>query len=91
MVHYCFTPSRQICFSFYNDVDTASYPDDNTPYAIADDINGVIKSLEKASKALLEWFENNLLKNNADKCHLLVVSTDSVNLKVSGYDIKNGK
>ena len=34
---------------------------DNTPYVIADDINGVIASLEKASKALFEWFENNLL------------------------------
>ena len=91
MVHYRFTSSRQIFFSFYNDVGTASYPNDNTLYAIADDINGVITSLEKASKALLEWFENNLLKNNADKCHLLVISSDAVNLKVSEYGIKNGE
>ena len=58
---------------------------------MADDINGIIKSLEKASKALLEWFENNLLKNNADKCHLLVISSDDINLKVSEHDIKNGE
>ena len=50
-----------------NDVDIASYADDNTPYVIADDINGVITSLEKASKVLFEWFENNLLKSNTDK------------------------
>ena len=49
-----------------------SYADDNTPYPIADDINGVITSSEKASKVLLEWVENSLLKSNADKCHLLV-------------------
>ena len=55
---------------------------------IADDINGVIASLEKASKALFEWFENNLLKSNADKCHLLVSSSDAVNIIVSEYDIK---
>ena len=40
---------------------------------------------------LFEWFENNLLKNRADKCHLLLSSCDGVNLRVSGYDIKNTK
>ena len=76
-------------FFILNDVDIASYADDNTPYVIADDINGVIASLEKASKAMFEWFENNSLKSNAGKCHLLVSSSDTVNLRVSGYDIKN--
>ena len=65
-------------FSTLNDVDIASYADDNTPYVIADDINGVITSLEQTSKALFEWFENNLLKSNAAKCHLLVSSSDAV-------------
>ena len=65
-----------------------SYADDNIPYVIADDINGVITSLEKASKVLFEWLENNLLKGNADKCHLLVSSSDAVNLRVSEYDIR---
>ena len=78
-------------FFILNDVDIASYADDNTPYVIAGDINGVITSLEKASKALFEWFENNLLKSNADKCHLLVSSSDAENLRVSEYDIKNSK
>ena len=44
-------------FFILNDVDIASYADDNTPYVIADDINGVIRSLEKASKALFEQFK----------------------------------
>ena len=78
-------------FFILNDVDIASYADDNTPYVIADDINGVITSLEQTSKALFEWFENNLLKSNADKCHLLVSSSDAVNLRVSEYDIKNSE
>ena len=38
-------------------------------YVTVDDINGVMASLEKASKALFEWFENTLLKSNVDKCH----------------------
>ena len=62
-------------FFILNDVDIASYAEDNTPYVIADDINGVITSLETASKALFEWFENNLLKSNANKFHLLASSS----------------
>ena len=67
-------------FFILNDVDIASYADDNTSYVIADGINDVIVSLEKESKALLEWFENNLLKSNTDKCHLLVSSSDAVSI-----------
>ena len=78
-------------FFILNDVDIASFADDNTPYVIADDINGVIKPLEQTSKALFEWFENNLLKSNADKRHLLVSSSDAVNLRVSEYEIKNSE
>ena len=89
LAHCYLTFSWQIKrFFILNDVDIASYADDNTSYVIAGDINGVITSLEKASKALFEWFENNLLKSNADKCHLLVSSSDAVNLRVSEYDIK---
>ena len=78
-------------FFILHDVDIVSYGDDNTLYVIADDINGVITYLEKASKVLLEWFENNLLIGNADKCHLLVSSSDTLNLRVSEYDIKNSE
>ena len=41
-------------FFILTDVDIESYEDDNTPYVFADDIHGVITSLEKASKALFE-------------------------------------
>ena len=78
-------------FFILNNVNIASYADDNAPYVIAGDINGVITSLEKASKGLFECFENNLLKSNADKCHLLVSSSDAVNLRVNEYDIKNSE
>ena len=35
--------------------DIASYVDDKTPYVNADNIDGVIKSLEKASEVFLKW------------------------------------
>ena len=40
---------------------------------------------------MFEWSENHLFKSNADKCHLLVTSSDVVNLRVSEYDIKNSE
>ena len=78
-------------FFVLNDVDIASYADNNTPHVIADNINSVITSLEKASKALFPWFENNLLKSNADKCHLLVSSSDAISKRVREYDIQINK
>ena len=71
-----------------NDASIASYEDDNTQYIIADDVNGTITSLEKVSKTLLRCFENNLLKSNADKCYFLESSSDTLNIRVSEYDIK---
>ena len=37
-------------FFILNNVDIASYADDNAPYVIANDIDGTTASLEKASK-----------------------------------------
>ena len=69
-----------------NDVNIASNADENTAYVIANDINDVIASLGKASTALFELFENNLLKSNADKCNLLVSSSEAISIRVLEYD-----
>ena len=45
-----------------SNIDIASYADDDTPYVAADDIDDLIKSLEEASTAFFQWFDNNLLK-----------------------------
>ena len=47
------------------------------------------KNLSKIRRSILfKWFENNLLKSNADKCHFLVSSSDAVSIRVNEYDIK---
>ena len=43
-----------------NDIDIASYPDDNTPFMIADNVDDLIASLEQASNVLFELFKNDL-------------------------------
>ena len=36
------------------------------------DLNSLIKRLEHDSFLAIEWFKNNNMKSNQDKCHLLV-------------------
>ena len=45
-------------------------------------IDNVIASLEQVSDVLFNWFKNNRLKNNADKCHVLVSTNKPVVLKL---------
>ena len=74
-------------FFIANDIDIDSYADDNTPYMIADNVDDVITSLEQASNSLYEWFKNNLLRSNSDKCHLLLSTKDRVSMNVDGFKI----
>ena len=84
-------------FFILSDVDAVGYADDNSLYAIADDIKGFFRNnikiafLEKNSKALFVWFANNLLKSDADKCNLLVSSSGTISIRLFEYDIKNSK
>ena len=78
-------------FFIVNNTDIANYADGNTPYATANDIDSLIASLEEASKFLFTWFDNNLMKSNADKCHLLVSSNEKVTIKKGSHEIANTK
>ena len=50
-------------FFIIKDTDIAIYADDNTPYAIADNIDGVIKSFKEAREILFKSFNDNLIFN----------------------------
>ena len=78
-------------FFIVNSTDNANSADENTPYATADDIDSLIALLEEASKSLFTWFDNNLMKSNADKCHLLVSSNEKVTMKIGSHEIGNTK
>ena len=76
-------------FFIVENIDIASYADDNTPYIGANNINEVVHSLEKATDTLFKWFSDNLMKSNADKCHLLISTSNTVNIKIGNVDITN--
>ena len=73
------------------DIDFASYADDNTPFIVENNIDNVIASLGQVSDALFNWFKNNRLKNNVDKCHVLVSTNKPVGIKVGDYTIDNSE
>ena len=59
---------------------TANYADDNTPYAVKDDIDAVLNKLGRDSVILFQWLATNAMKANPDKSHLLLSNS---NLKLS--------
>ena len=76
-------------FLFCNDIDFASYADDNTPYCIGKTPEEVISQLEKSSKSIFEWFENNGMKANPDKCHLLLSNNENFEANINENRISN--
>ena len=78
-------------FFVVKDIYIASYPDDSTPFIVENNIDNVIASLEQVSDALFNWFKNNRLKNNVDKCHVLVSTNKPVGIKIGDYTIDNSE
>ena len=80
-----------ICDIFFDiiECDIASYADDNTPYNFDFSLDNVISNLEKSTNSLLNWFKENHMKANADKCHLLASSNESCTAKIEDFSIKN--
>ena len=69
-------------FLVLKETDFACYVDDNTIYDIGDSINDVIASLQDSSEKLFQWFSDNQLKGNTDKCHLIVSSDNPIEIQV---------
>ena len=70
-------------FLFCNDIEFASYADNNTPYCVGKTPEELISQLEKSSKSFFDWFENNGLKGNPDKCHLLFSKNDDFEANIN--------
>ena len=60
-------------FFFLKDVGICHFADDTTTYISDESLENVLKSLVKNSMLAIRWFENNYMKLNTDKCHLIVL------------------
>ena len=72
-------------------IDIASYADGNKPYITGNSIEEVIQESENASKTLFQWFSDNQIKTNPDRCHFLCTSSSEVSLTIKNQKIKNSK
>ena len=64
------------------DIDVASNARDSAPFIAKNNIDNVNAYLEQASGALFNRFKKNRLKNNIDKCHVLVSIKKFVSIKI---------
>ena len=67
----------------------ANYEDDNTPFVSGDTPLNFKNFLENAAEKRFEWFTNNHMKANHDKCHLLMSAFTTISMKVKDFVIKN--
>ena len=58
--------------SLIEPAEVCNFADDTTFFACNKDLNSLIFRLEHDKLLAIEWFQNNNMKSNQDKCHLLV-------------------
>ena len=66
-------------FNFVKENKLYNYADDNTLSYSRPDLSGLVKSLEKESAILIDWFTNNKMKANPDKFQAISIGNKSKN------------
>ena len=61
----------------------ANISDDNTPYVTEDNISSVVKLLEEVACTIFQWCKDNEMKANADKCHVLLSTSNDLTVKIN--------
>ena len=72
-----------------SETEVCNYADDTTLYACDQSLESVLLRLEHDCLLAIEWFDNNYMKLNSDKCHLLIAGFKHQNhwLNVGGSKI----
>ena len=55
------------------DTDICNYADDTTIHACHKNLDNVIARIENDSSITIQWFADNFMKLNTNKCHLLIL------------------
>ena len=59
-------------FWLNEETDICNYADDTTPHACDTEIQNLIRRLERECLLAIEWFDNNYMVLNEEKCHFLM-------------------
>ena len=80
-------------FMFLEETEVCNYADDITIYVCGPNVENVIAKLENDAFKISEWFPNNLMKLNEDKCHLMIFASKSneVSVKIGDASVKQSK
>ena len=80
-------------FHLLNETEICNYADDTTIYCSHQELREVILKLEKDTTEVSKWFEQNCMKLNEEKCHLLVLGEKEteISIKVGFSVIKQSK
>ena len=76
------------------ETEICNYVDDTTIYACGPDIENVIMHLENGALKITEWFPNNFMKPNEDKCHLMIFGAkgnNEISIKIGEACVKESK
>ena len=73
-------------FYLVKETEICNYADDTTVFVCGSDLGSILESLERDAALLCLWFENNFMKMNEDKSHLLVfgIKDDEATVNISG-------
>ena len=93
--HSLFIAKLKVCvihlfdlFFIIGKSDLANFTDDNTPYVTRDNISSVVKLLEEVACVIFQWFKDNEMKANADKCHVLLNTSNALIVTIDKVQIK---
>ena len=77
-------------FLFLEETEVCNYADDTTIYACGHTVENVIAKLEFDALKISQWFPNNHMKLNEDKCHLMIFGrkSDEASIKIGEARVK---
>ena len=65
------------------DSEYASFADDTNPYTFLSDMIPILEKFEKGIQGMSDWFSENFVKANVDKCHPIASSKVPVDIPIS--------
>ena len=82
-----------LCDLFYylEDLGIARYVDDTTMYMVSEKKESVIRALEASSSLFFGRFNNNFMKANSDKSHLIMSCAEATTAMIDGLLIDSSK
>ena len=76
------------------ETDICNYADDTTIYTCDTRLENVVSRLENDSKIIIEWFRNNYMKLNEDKCHFMIFgerTNQDVGINIGNCTVNNSQ